>query len=103
MSFHVKITWSSGAVAEYSGEASKEQFLTSFFGHHERLPDGVVITDVPQEVEPTIVEPTIVEPVAHEPAPKVQEPKAVASTSEAPKVVKPTPTAVKVDEKKDVK
>ena len=98
MSFHVKITWSSGAVAEYSGEASKEQFLTSFFGHHERLPDGVVITDVPQEVEPVIIE-----PVTHEPAPKVQEPKAVAPTSEAPKVVKPTPTAVKVDEKKDVK
>lgn len=98
MSFHIKITWSSGAVAEYSGEVSKEQFLTSFFGHHERLPDGVVITDVPQEAEPVIIE-----PVTHEPAPKVQEPKAVAPTSEAPKVVKPTPTAVKVDEKKDVK
>ena len=52
MSFHVKIEWASGAFAEYSGEGSKEQFLTSFFGHHERLPDGVTVTDInPKEIE----------------------------------------------------
>ena len=52
MSFHIQIEWASGAFGEYSGEVSKEQFLTSFFGHHERLPDGVVVTDLqPKDLE----------------------------------------------------
>lgn len=91
MSYHVRIKWSSGATAEYSGETSKEQFLTSFFGHHDRLPEGVTIVDVPQEV----VEPAIIEPATHEPAPEKQKAPAPAPVAK--------PAAVKVEEKKDVK
>lgn len=52
MTYRCVVKWSSGVERNVETEQSKGEFLTSLFGHPERLPDGVTITDLEVEDAP---------------------------------------------------